>query len=415
MKPVTIAILGAGSRGLDAYAPYALKEPGKCQIVAVADPLPERRRMAVERFGIAPDRVFQNWEEFVTHPKMCDAVIIATQDAMHTAPAVACAGLGYDILLEKPISTNAAECREIVASVKANRVIFAVGFVLRYTAYFRKLRELIHSGAIGELVSFRHLERVAYWHQAHSFVRGAWRNKAESSPMILAKCSHDMDILNYLIGSRCEALSSQGGLAFFNAAHKPAGATARCLDCPLRESCLYSAARFYFGKLHAREWGWPLNVLTSDFTASGVERALRHGPYGRCVFDCDNDVVDHQVVAFRYGNGVSGSMTMTAFTADCCRHSEFFGTHGEIRGDGNRLTVQRFGGIESTTYDMNAASNALDGGHGGGDAGLARDFVEAVARRDQSVLGCTPDEVLDGHLMALAAEEARLENTVISL
>lgn len=407
MKQITVAVVGAGSRGYG-YANYASAHKENIKVVAVADPDDFRRNRLASVHNIPAENVFNTYQEMLEKPRLADAVIIATQDKMHLEPVIGFAAKKYDILLEKPMATTAEECIKICEAVKDAGVIFGVCFVLRYTPYFRKLRELLHSGVIGELVTFRHLEKVGYWHQAHSFVRGNWRNSAESSPMILAKCCHDLDILNFLIGKKCLNISSFGSLKFFKRENQPAGAADRCMECKFADECIYSAKKFYFDRLHRGMLHWPLNVITNDLTEAGVAAALNNGPYGRCVFACDNDVVDNQVLNFVYEGGITGNMTMTAFSQEVARESEFRGTHGVIKGDGNKITVIRFGEPKQEIYDASAASQSLAGGHGGGDAGLMDDFVRAVAMQDQMQLGATPEEMLAGHLMAFEAEKSRI-------
>ena len=413
MEKLKIAILGAGSRGLNAFAPYFPAE--KTEIVAVAEPDSYRRNLAAERFHIPAEGIFRDYRDFLKAPKKADAVIITTQDSMHVEPAVACARLGYHILLEKPMAPDEKGCLAIAEAAKASGKIFALGFVLRYGAFFRKYRAILQSGVIGKIITFRHIEEVGYWHQAHSFVRGNWSNEAKSSPMILAKCCHDLDILNYLTDSRCQRISSFGGLRFFCAENRPKKAADRCMDCPLAESCLYSAKKFYFGRLRTGQTDWPLDVITNDCTEGGVEKALREGPYGRCVFACDNNVVDHQVLDFEYDNGISGSMTMTAFSDRIRRLTEFRGTEGELYGDGSTITLRRFGSEQDVVYSVSNIGQDLAGGHGGGDGGLAKVFVEACRTNNQALLGATVDEMIAGHLMPFAAEKSRKSGRIVEL
>ena len=408
MKQVTVAIVGAGSRG-HGYANYILKHPDTVKVVAVAEPIEYRRNRLAKEHNIPAENVFNTYQEMLTRPKLADAVIIATQDQMHIEPALGFAAKKYDILLEKPMAVTADECSRICQAVKEAGIIFGVCFVLRYTPHFRKMRELIQSKVVGDVVTFRHLEKVGFWHQAHSFVRGNWRNTSESCPMILAKCCHDLDILNFLLGKKCVNISSFGTLKFFKKENQPSGAADRCMDCQFADSCTYSAKNFYFGRLHSGLLQWPLSVITDDMTEEGVTKALKEGPYGRCVFACDNDAVDNQVLNFVYEDGITGNMTMTAFSQDVSRESEFRCTHGVIKGDGHKITVTHFGNPEPEVYDTSSAGQSLSGGHGGGDAGLMDDFVRAIAMQDQAQLGATPEEMLAGHLMAFAAEESRLQ------
>ena len=415
MPPVKIAIVGAGSRGLDCYGGYAEKHPEEFQVVAAAEPRLNFRREIAERHHIPAERQFKDWRELAALPKLADAVIIATNDDMHREPAIAFMEKGYHILLEKPMAPSAADCRAINEAAHKYGVLFAVCHVLRYSPYFVRLRNIVQSGAIGEIVTVRHLEKVCYWHQAHSFVRGNWRNSETTSPMILAKSCHDMDIMLFLLGRKCRKVSSFGNLNYFRPEKRPAGAADRCLDCPLCDSCIYSAKTFYLRKLYSGDHYWPLNVITRDFTEQGVLNALREGPYGRCVFACDNNVVDNQVVCMDFEGDVSASFTMTAFTPDGGRETEFMGTHGRVYGDGRYITVQRFGAEETVTYDTEVAGGMFSGGHGGGDQAMMHEFYEAITANDPSLLCSGPDISLMGHLMAFAAEESRITGKTITL
>jgi len=407
---VTIAIVGAGSRGT-VYAEQAqIAFDGKCRVVAVAEPRDFQRKALADHCNIDKENQYSDWRELASQPKLADAVVIATHDQMHTEPALAFLEKGYHILLEKPMAPTEEECRAIVATANRLNRIVAVSHVLRYTPYFRKLRELVQSGAIGEPATFRHFEGVVYWHQAHSYVRGNWRNTKESSPMILAKSCHDLDIMLFILGLNCKRLSSFGSLKHFRSENQPEGATSRCLDCPLADSCIYSAKTYYLSHLHKGDFQWPLDVITSDFSEEGVMEALRNGPYGRCVYACDNDVVDHQTINMLFDRDVTGTFTMTAFSEDSRgRETEIMGTHGTIWGDTSIIRLNRFNG-ETTEFNMDDTDGMLSGGHLGGDAGLMHDFVAALLAEDPSLLSSSPDTSLESHLMAFAAEKSRLDD-----
>jgi predicted dehydrogenase len=419
MKKVTISIIGAGSRGLDAYAGFALKQPDLCEIVAVAEPREAYRNMAAKRFNIPSDKLFHNWEEFVSQPRQSDAVIIATQDRMHTAPALACIDLGYDILLEKPMAPTPEECKQIVHAALRKKCIFAVGHVLRYTTYFSKLREIIQSGVIGDISGIRHIEGIANWHYAHSYVRGNWGNSEKSSSALLAKCCHDIDILYYLTGRKCLKVGSFGGRKYFCKANQPANATERCLDCPLKDKCIYSASSFYLKKLQEKNYNWPLNVVVDEFTEEAVIEALRNGPYGRCVYACDNNVMEQQALILEFEDKISATMTMTAFSSN--RRTEIYGTQGEIHSNFDKIRIRKFGATEEAsdaqiaTLDISKMSEDITSGHGGGDFGLAKDFVLAVQTRDPGKLSSGPEVTLESHLATFAAEESRLTGNIIEL
>jgi len=418
MKPVTYAVIGAGSRGAT-YANYALQHPDHAEVVGVAEPREPARHRLVTEHDIRPDLIFTDWEEAAGRDKFADAVVITTQDAMHVEPAVAFAEKGYHLLLEKPMAPTPEGCKRIVEAVKANGVMLAVGHVLLYTPYTRALKHVLDTGRIGEVVSIQRIEPVGYWHQAHSFVRGNWRNEAESSFMLLAKSCHDIDWIRYIMDEKCVAVSSFGALKHFRQAEKPAeaGDATRCLACDFEPRCPYSAPKLYLGAIERGYTGWPLSVITFDRTRDGVLAALRTGPYGRCVYECDNDVVDNQVVNMAFAGGKTAGFTMTAFTQAGGRRTSIFGTRGEIYGDGAELWITDFVTDKTEIIDTRAkrADALITGGHGGGDFGLMETFVQAVANDDPSGLLSGPNETLESHLMVFAAEQARRENRVVNL
>ena len=417
-KKVTLAILGAGCRGRG-YASYAKHFPEKLQIVAVAEPDDFYREKVAREYNIAPENCFRSWDEFTAKAKMCDAVAICTQDNMHEEPAIACAKLGYHILLEKPMAPTPESCKRIVAAVKEANVLFAVCHVLRYTTFTKALKDIINSGEIGDIVSIQHLEPVGYWHQAHSFVRGHWRNEAESSFMLLAKSCHDVDWLRGVMGKKCTAVQSFGSLRHFRASEKPAGAADRCCDCPMsiEANCPYSAKKIYFhDRLCKGMNSWPVNVLVPNPDPEKLEKALKEGPYGRCVYACDNDVVDNQVVNFCFEDGSTASMTMTAFNFHSGRKTRIFGTLGEIDTDSTVITIKRFldDSIREVNTDM-LNDGGINSGHGGGDTGIMDNFIQAVAENDPSLILTGIDETLESHLMVFAAEKSRREGSVCTL
>lgn len=414
MNPVTLLIIGAGGRGSE-YAAYATEHPDLAKVVGVAEPREFYRNRLVEAHDIPSENVFTDWRAAAEHERLADAVIIATQDDMHVTPAVAFAGKGYHMLLEKPMAPNEADCRRIVAAVVENKIIFAVCHVMRYTAYTQKLKAVIDSGAIGEVVGLQHYEPVGYWHQAHSFVRGNWGNEAKSSPMLLAKACHDIDWISYIMDGPCKSVSSFGSLYHFRKENKPAGAADRCLECPVEADCPYSAKKIYLGMLERGNKVWPVDVLTPDVTPEGVTKALRDGPYGRCVYECDNDVVDNQVVNMLFDGGRTASFTMTAFDEAGHRKTRIFGTRGEIYGDGSKITLFDFLTDTTEVIDTEAPDASILGGHGGGDYGLMSNFIAAVASNDRSKILSGPAETLESHLMVFAAERARRENSVIDV
>ena len=411
-RPITLAICGCGSRGLDAYPPYQKDHPDKMKIVAGADPRPGRLALLRERYGVAEDMCFASDEELLAQPKLADAILIATQDRQHVPNALKALEKGYHVLLEKPISPDLAECRQLLAKAKETGKIVVVCHVLRYTPFYSTIKELIERGDVGKLETIDAVEHVAYWHQAHSFVRGNWRRTDETSPMILAKSCHDMDILRWLADGRCLKIQSFGALDHFRPENAPEGAADRCLECPHKDTCIFSAEVIYItgkhcgirhGKMH-----WPNNVVAAGVpTEEKLYEALRTGPYGRCVYRCDNDVVDHQTVSMEFENNIHATFTMTAFTDQCHRTIKLTGTRGEIEGDmeTNTLTVRRFG-QEPEVIRLTDEEHAF-AGHGGGDVRLVEQFCEMVAGGGTECL-TSIDASVESHVMALAAEASRL-------
>lgn len=407
--PVRLVVVGAGNRGRT-YADYAAST-GRAVVVAVAEPDPERAAAAGARHPGA--EVVDDWRPLVARERFADAVVVATQDAHHVEPAVAFAGLGYHVLLEKPIATTEDDVHRVIDAVERAGVMLAVCHVLRYTPYTQAVRDVVDSGAIGEVVTVEHLEPVGWWHQAHSYVRGNWRREDEATPMILAKSSHDLDWLAYVVDRPVRKVSSFGGLKHFRPEARPEGAADRCVDCPLSPTCPYSATRLYLDCLGdpVRE-RWPLGVVTSARTEEGVLDALRTGPYGRCVYASDNDVVDHQVVNLEYEGGATASFTMTAFSEYAQRRTRIFGTHGQLEGDGVTLTLTDFRTGLRTSHDVGLTGADAGTGHGGGDERLVDAFLDALVTGDRSHILSDPRSSLESHVVAWAAERSRRESTV---
>ena len=409
-KPITLAIIGAGSRGGQTYGKYCLEHPEDVRVVAVADPREYNRNKTAEQHDIPPENVFSDWKELLSRPKLADAVIISTIETMHKEPAIKAAELGYHILLEKPMAPDVDSCKAIVEAAKKYKVILMVCHVLRYAKYFAKIKEIIDSGKIGDIANIQHLEGVGWWHQAHSFVRGNFRNVKDSSFMLLAKSCHDIDLINWWIGRKCLRVSSFGELKHFRKENKPSEAADRCMDCVLSDDkCPYSAKKFYFDRLHKGEHHWPLAMLVTEFTEEALEKALREGPYGRCVYNCDNDVVDHQVVALEYEERISATFTMSAFTPHG-RFTRIMGTKGYIDGSEGKLRILDFNSGQWEEIEMETG-----GGHSGGDAGLMNAFIQTIKTGDEKYSLTGPDVTLESHLIVFAAEQARLDKRVVEM
>jgi len=412
-KPVRFVIVGAGGRGVG-YGRQILRQPDRARVVAVAEPRAEARRHVADEHEISAERRFSDWRELADGAPVAEAAIVATQDAMHAEPTIALLERGYHVLLEKPMAPNADDCRRIAEAAQRSGRLFGVCHVLRYTDYTRRLKQVLDDGRIGELVSMQRLEPVGYWHQAHSFVRGHWRNEGESSFMLLAKSCHDIDWIRYVMGRPCERVQSFGALHHFRGDQKPApaGAAKRCIDCDYEPDCPYSAKKIYLDPVRAGRTGWPASTIVDEVSEVSIEQALRAGPYGRCVYECDNDVVDHQVVNMEFEGGRTASFVMTGFTKMRGRETKLFGTRGELVGDGRHLHLYDFLTEQTETIDTAVPDAGQLGGHGGGDTRLIEAFIDAVAHEDPSRILSGPEETLESHLMCFAAERSRHEGRV---
>ena len=410
--PVTFAIAGFGDRG-STYASMQNLFPDKMKIVAVADLDPAKVEKARRLYNIPQENCFASAEEMLEHDKLADVMVVSTMDRQHVGHAIPALRKGYNILMEKPISPELAKCKEIlqVASECPGKII--VCHVLRYTAFYNQLKELIQSGRIGDVVTICANENVGYWHQAHSFVRGNWRNSTQTSPMILQKSCHDMDILTWLLGKKCVSVSSFGSTQLFKPERAPEGAALRCLDgCKVKDSCPFDAEKIYVTSPktgRANGESWISSVLSVENTLESTYQALREGPYGRCVYHCDNDVVDHQQTNLLMEDGSTISFTMCAFTEDCYRYFKAMGTKGEIEADmkSNVIHVREFGKGEET-IDVGKLSADLKG-HGGGDSGIVKDFLEMLlSGAEPNERTTTLEHSMESHFIALAAEESRV-------
>ncbi|HKI58038.1 MAG TPA: Gfo/Idh/MocA family oxidoreductase [Trueperaceae bacterium] len=417
--PLQIAILGAGNRGADVYGELISRRAERARVTAVADPRRERLEEAARRFGLAEDALFADPEALLSEVQALDAVVVATPDRQHVAPTVAALARGLDVLLEKPIAPDPdgiAAIREAAGSPGAGAV--TVAHVLRYTPFFRTLKELLDGGRIGRLIAIEATENIGHYHFAHSYVRGNWRREDASSPMILAKSCHDLDILRWLAGDRCTSLTSVGGLAHFRPENAPEGSTERCTDgCAVERTCPYSAIRIYLERFGGSD-DWPNSVVAPGGDERALMTALRDGPYGRCVYRSDNDVVDHQLVQLRFANDVKASLTVHAFSERITRDIHLAGTHGEIHGnlEAGRLELDDFARGRSERIDVGGAGAR----HGGGDDGLVVDFLERLWRRRRGggAEGDAPSglaESVESHRMAFAAEASRKEGRSVAL
>lgn len=410
---IKLALIGAGQRG-NIYADYAYSNH-RAEIVAVVEPNAERRAIAAEHYNVKPEMVFDRVDSFLKLGKICDAVIIASMDRDHFATAIPALELGYDILLEKPISPNPAECVKIQqkANELGRRVI--VCHVLRYTSFFSTIKQIIDSGELGKIISIQHNENIGNFHMAHSFVRGNWRNSELSSPLIMQKSCHDMDILAWLANSEAETISSFGDLRFFREENAPENSSERCIDCKAAEGCRFDARKAYLPVLGQ----WPATVIGTDQSEEGFLEALKTSPYGRCVFRCDNDVCDNQVSLIRFKNGVTVSFNLSSFTNKMCRTLKIMCENGEIRGDDslNRIEVIHFTSNQVDGYETRVITPKLvAGAHGGGDSGLMEDFLNILSSDPgHADSRSSINRSVESHIMAYAAEQSRTSGKTVDV
>ncbi len=410
MKQKTIAVLGAGGRG-QGFGKIIKSYSHLAKIVGVAEPRDAYRLPFVELHAIEPSMAFKDWRQFIARPRMCDAVVISTMDREHAECAVACLKLGYDILLEKPMATTLADCRAIEAAQRASGgKIVGVCHSLRYAKNMRTLRDMVAGGAIGRVMTMDHLEPVGLFHQAHSFVRGNWGNEGRSTFMLMAKSCHDIDYISYVIGKPCLSVMSYGHLSYFTRANAPAGSTERCTDgCPVEPTCPFSAIKQY---VQTNREQWWANFVSADHSQEAHMEAIKTGPYGRCVWKCDNDVVDHQVVAMHFADDITATFTMTAFTRDGQgRQVRVHGTTGDLELVNDQLKLHTFATRDTQTINFGVES----GGHGGGDDRIVHEWLTALHTRDDSKVVANAQESLKSHTIVFAAEESRKQGRVVKI
>jgi len=403
MNTKKLAVVGYGQRG-SIYADYALQNPSEFVVTAITDNDKSRRELAASKHSCP---IFDDYRDFIKAGIEADIVAVATQDKDHREHAIACMEAGYDLLLEKPIATSIEDCEAIYeAATRLNRKVI-VCHVLRYTPFYSKLKEIVDSGVLGEIVTMNTTECVGYYHQAHSFVRGPWHDSKESCPMILAKCCHDMDMIRYILGKKCLYASSFGSLTHFTKENAPEGCADYCSDCKY-EDCVYKAQTIYENEGKFRGY------YTTDISDDGDWREkLVHSPYDKCVYKCDNDVVDHQVCIFEFEGGVTVSHTMNAFSKTIYRDIKIHGTKAELVGNMEALYLELrpFGG-EVVRYDFSDANTA--GNHGGGDISMMHS--KDPERNGQPAPGITYIDVsIDSHRMSFGAEKSRLSGKVVKL
>ena len=409
-------VIGAGNRG-ETYTDIMATMPDKFEVVAVAEPIESRRKNIQQKHNIPDEFCFEYGKELLAIGKIADVAIVSTMDRQHFEPAMEAISLGYDILLEKPASPEPEECELIARHAEAHGVRVVVCHVLRYTPFFITLKQLIQEGKVGDVVSINHEECVGNVHQSHSFVRGNWCNTARSSNMLLQKSCHDMDILQWLLDKKCEKVQSFGSLTHFRKENAPADATEYCIEgCPHSETCPYNAVKLYLDDKE-NDWFRTTCAREANPTDEIIEKALRTTQYGKCVYKCDNDVVDHQTVNMLFEDGVTVTFSMNAFNKGG-RHIHIMGTKGEIHGNmrASEKPIQLFDFETRQTYDIELRTgDDITSGHGGGDEGIVKSIYDYFNGDNSNISVSSIRTSVDNHLLAFAAEKSRAEMSVVDL
>lgn len=410
---LTFLILGCGGRGV-CFADELQRHPEYGVVVGVADPDSERRDRIGDAHCVSPDMRFTTWEEALERPRMADVVINTLMDRMHAASAIRAIGQGYHMLLEKPMATTLDDCMGIESAQRKHRRVVAVCHSLRYSRVFAEMIRLLRAGAIGDIVSLDQLEGVETTHQAHSFVRGNWGNESRSTFMLMAKSCHDIDAICHAINKPCLRVNSFGSLTSFRPERAPTGSPLRCTDgCPVERACPYSAFKLYVGEAAKRLWYARHAGLAGLSETQAIER-LQTSPYGRCVYHCDNDVVDHQVVAMEFAGGATATFTMTAFTPFSDRWIRVHGTEGFLKMSLEERTIDIWRYRDGVREHIDLPLQSTDG-HGGADFNILAAFVDAVRRNDPEAVLTGLSESLRTHAAVFAAEKSRIERRQVDL
>lgn len=389
VEPVKAIVLGYGIRGR-AYSAYAVSHPEDFKVVAIADPVAE----------VPPElgcRTWKRWEDALSAGVEADAVIIALPDRLHHDACITALRNGYHVLLEKPIGCTWQECEDIQRVQRETNRIVLTGYVLRYAPFYKKLREVVASGVIGELTSVHHLAAISYGKASHAYCRGNWSVEAKGTGMLVNKCTHDFDLIEWWTkGRKCMKVSSFGSLFLWKPENAPAGSAARCTDCApaTRENCPFDAHKLYIDRKDLR-YHFP------DESDEAMQKVVRESPYGRCVYACGNDSVDHQTVLMEYEGGLTFCLEMESYTQQRTRVTHFYGTRGEIVADETKIEILPFLGDSTTIYP------SQHGHHGGGDREIMTEFVRLVRDASPERYSKVLEAALESHRIAFIAEESR--------
>ena len=422
-KPVTAIVVGAGHRAM-VYSQLAIDKPELLKIVGVADPNPVRRKMVMEKFGFSEDMCFESAQELATKGKLADAIINGTMDEQHIETAVPLLECGYDMLLEKPFAVDENEALLLKECAKKNNSKVMICHVLRYTPFYYSIKERVASGEIGDIINIQMTEHVSYHHLSTSYVRGKWANSQKShTTMLLAKCCHDIDLMMWIMSeTKPTQIASFGGKYQFKPENAPEGAGTICMkDCPHVDTCVYSTKRLYID--HPDRWAFyvwdKLEHIENPTIEDKIALMKSDSPYARCIYKCDNDVVDHQSVLINFESGATGTHNMVGGSSQSLRKIHIIGTKGEIFGnfEESKYTVLKINpspdahneecDVEEVDLMVTGDMVGAFGGHGGGDERLSEDFVKFI-RGEEPSLACTSIfDSMAGHMSVYRADKSR--------
>jgi len=408
-RPLTAIIMGAGNRGT-IYGDYAAAYPQDLDIIGVAEPIVERNDLHAKTHNIADENRFVTWEHVLERPKFADMVIISMPDDLHHEPCIQAMRLGYDVLLEKPMAQSEAECREILKVQQETGRVVGIAHVLRYAPYFIDMRDVVRSGKLGRIVNMQHMEPIEWRHMMHSYVRGNWHNSALTTPIILAKSCHDLDIMRWILDEPCDKITGFGDLSFYKRENAPEGSGDRCLSCAVEEACTYSAKQMY---LRDKERIYAIMPVVPYDEPEKLDKLILHSlkttNYGRCAFKMENDQPEHLACAMEFRSGTTATFNMDGFTSYHGRRTRLMGTKGDLVGDGDTFTYTDYMTRKSFTWDISITDvkGYEDSGHGGGDYRFVSDLLNAIYHKDESLLTSTVTASVESHVMGFRIEKSR--------
>ena len=405
-RPVSIVVIGTGNRA-NKYLEFVFNNPDKAKLVGIVELNNIRRNQVAAKFNLKEEQCYTDYDSFFVHPIVADAILICTPENKHFEPCMRAIHAGYHVLLEKPIAQTLEECVKIGEAAKQKGVMVNVCHVLHYHPYFLKLKEIVTSGKYGEIISIEHKSCVGIDRSTHGFVRGLYRKEEVTNPMLISKSCHDIDFLLWLTGTHCKKLMSFGSLKWFKKGNAPKGSAERCIHCQIESNCPFSAVNLY----HERhDWISNFDVPKGKTKEEVIEEQLASGPYGRCVYHCDNDVVDHQLVAMEMENEVTINFTMDIFTRKDRRETHIVMTEAEIFGNEREIHIIPFRNGEELVYDFNDIAGTAF--HAGSDLNLIAHFIEIV-RTKQRDASTSIEKAIESHRICFEAERSRTENKLV--